>query len=83
MVYISSRRATQRKQQLTDIKVFSNIGQVELRVNGKSYGKIAPDSIKICLWKNVQLIPGKNKIEVKAISGKKKLVDTCEWVLIK
>ena len=35
------------------------------------------------LLENVQLKPGKNKIEVKAVSGKKKLMDACEWVLNK
>jgi len=52
-----------------------------LRVNGKLVGKVVPDALKICLWKNVPLKKGKNQIKVKAVSGNRTLIDVCEWVL--
>lgn len=81
MVYITSRRMVERRQPQTDIKVYSNCPQVELLVNGRSLGKMSPDSMRISVWPNVTLSPGKNRIEVRATSGKKEVRDACEWVL--
>jgi beta-galactosidase len=81
MVYLTSRRATTRKEPITEIKAYSNCPEVELFVNGVSVGKAKPDSFKICRWEKVQLSPGKNSIRVVAPSGKNKLEDSCEWRL--
>lgn len=81
MVYITSRRLVERKQALTDIKVYSNCSEVILKVNGKKAGIMKPDSIKICLFKNILLSKGVNKIEVIAKCHKGKVTDQCEWIL--
>lgn len=81
MVYITSRRLVERKQAMTDIKVYSNCPEVTLKVNGKKVGSMKPDEIKVCLFKNIQLMKGTNKIEVFAKVGKKRVADLCEWVL--
>jgi len=81
MVYLTSRRATARKEPITEIKAYSNCPEVELFVNGTSVGKAQPNGFKICRWEKVQLSPGKNLVRVVAQSGKTMLEDSCEWQL--
>ena len=81
MVYLTSRRATARKEPITEIKAYSNCPEVELFVNGVSVGKAQPNSFKICRWEQIKLKPGSNSIRVVAQSGKGNLEDSCEWKL--
>ena len=81
MVYLTSRRATIRKEPVTEIKAYSNCPEVELFVNGVSIGKAQPNSFKICRWEQIKLKPGPNSIRVVAQSGKGNLEDSCEWRL--
>lgn len=81
IVYIASRRMTPRTQAETEVKVYSNTGPVELKVNGKSLGLAKPDASRICRWQNVPLAPGKNTIEATGRAGKKALADQCEWMV--
>lgn len=82
MVYITSRRAVNRKQPITDVKVYSNCKEVILKVNGKKVGNMSPDSIKVCLFKDIPLQKGINKIEVTARTDDgKRVTDRCEWIL--
>jgi beta-galactosidase len=80
-VYITSRRSINRKQSNTEVKVFSNANEVELKVNGKPVGKVKPDDIKVCRWPNVSLVPGKNRIEATGYYKNETITDSCEWVL--
>lgn len=81
MVYIASRRFTERKQAVTDIRVYSNCSHTTLYVNGKKIETITPDKVRLCLFKGITLKPGKNIIEVRGDSGKVKVKDRCEWTL--
>ncbi len=81
MVYIASRRLVERKQSVTDIRVYSNCPQTTLYVNGKKVGTMTPDKVQLCLFKEVSLQPGSNVIEVRGVSGKVKVKDKCEWIL--
>jgi len=81
MVYLTSRRATARKEPITEIKAYSNCPEVELLVNGTSVGKAKPDSLKICRWNQVHLKPGPNSIRVVAPSEKITLEDSFVWRL--
>ncbi|MFT4032593.1 MAG: glycoside hydrolase family 2 TIM barrel-domain containing protein [Siphonobacter sp.] len=76
-VYLAERRNTVRTQSITAVKVFANVPEAELWVNGKPLGKQKTDSLKRIIWPKVPLQKGKNTIEVK--SGT--LRDTCEWEL--
>lgn len=74
MVYIASRDWKTRaglKNAVSTIEVYSNLDEVTLTVNGKSYGSKKPDGIKKCVWK-VQLTDGANKI---IASGKNQVLD--------
>ncbi len=81
MVYIASRRMTPRRQSTTEVKVFSNCDKVELSVNGKSLGTVAPNDVKTFRWAAVTLQPGKNEIQATGFSSQRNVTDGCEWVL--
>lgn len=81
MVYIASRRMTPRVQPVTDVKVYSNCPQVELKVNGKSLGTQKPNDIHVFIWKSVKLQPDRNEIEVSGGTPEAPVSDSCEWML--
>ena len=81
MVYIAGRRNVDRVKPLVDVQVFSNVEEVRLIVNGRLCGKMKPDGLKVCLFKDVPLRKGSNEIEVRAGDGKKQLIDRCTWIL--
>jgi beta-galactosidase len=70
MVYIASRGWAKRigtgsAPMAQPVDVYSNQPRVELFVNGKSAGVVAPDSVKRATW-NVVFKPGENIIEARA-----------------
>ena len=81
MVYITSRRFTERTNAVTDVKIYSNAREVELRLNGKSQGKRSDGTNGVFIWKDVQLNPGENRVEAKAGRNGKGLSDSCVWTL--
>ncbi|MFV0248653.1 MAG: glycoside hydrolase family 2 protein [Tenacibaculum sp.] len=79
MVYISDRRAVERKSTFTDIHVYCNTAVPVLKVNGKKYKEYNTGETKVhYIFKNVKLKKGKNNIE--ATSGKQ-LKDKVIWHL--
>jgi beta-galactosidase len=76
MVHICGRRFTEHKVADVPVKVYSNAARVELKVNGKSLGVVAPDDLHICRWPTVRLQTGKNVIEAK-VPGTG-ITDLCE-----
>ena len=81
VLYITSRRFTERTNAVTDIKIYSNAKTVELFLNGKSQGKISSLEDDVFTWKNVVLMPGENKIRAEADRDGLPLADECEWRL--
>lgn len=71
MIYIAGRRNVNRVKPLVDVQVFSNVEEVILIVNDCQCGKMKPDSLKVCLFKDVPLRKGRNEIEVRANDSKK------------
>ena len=57
---------------------FSNVGDVELRVNGKTLGVKSPDVVKSVCWENVPLSLGTNSV-VLAAGG---LESSCRWMRV-
>ena len=48
------------------VMAFSNVGRVNLTVNGRSVGVCEPDCVKSCIWRDVRLEPGLNRVSIAA-----------------
>lgn len=81
LVYIASRRLTDRKQPTTAVKVYSNCDTVELFVNRRSVGVAKPDSVRVVQWPEVALQPGENTIVVVGRRNDATVRDECRWTL--
>ena len=80
-LYITSRRYTERTNAVTDVKIYSNAGQVELLLNGVTQGKRNDGVNGVFVWKGVNLRPGVNRVEARADRAGQRLRDECEWTL--
>lgn len=80
VLHITSKRHTERSEQETDIKVYSNCSDISLYVNGTEYPGTVGDH-NVFIWKNIRLQTGKNEIRVSGKSGGKTITDQCEWIL--
>lgn len=78
-LHICEKRNVNRKSSKTNIMVFSNVGMVELFVNGVSVGKRNPDNYYTTVWDNIQLQKGRNVVEVKAVQKNNIIKDSCVW----
>lgn len=81
MLYITSRRFTERTNQHTLVKVYSNLDEATLYINKKKIGKQKKDNVNRIIWENITLSPGENIIHVEGKAGNKILNDTCTWIL--
>ena len=81
VLYITSRRFTERTNAVTDVKIYSNAKEVELSLNGVSQGKHADGTNGVFLWKDVQLKSGENRVEAKSERNGENLSDRCVWTL--
>ncbi|MBT80285.1 MAG: glycoside hydrolase family 2 [Alteromonadaceae bacterium] len=66
MVHVASRRYIQRAYQTTDIKVYSNGKLIELLVNDRKVSEAPDCDQNTCVWQNVRLVAGQNKIVARA-----------------
>lgn len=48
------------------VKVYTNVGEVMFRLNGRFIGAQVPNAQKTCTWPNVPLHPGENTLEFRA-----------------
>jgi beta-galactosidase len=81
VLYITSRRFTERTNAVTNVKIYSNASKVELLLNGKSQGWRSDGTNCVFLWPNVQLKSGENRVEADAEREGQKLSDRCVWSL--
>jgi len=79
VLHLTGKHYVNRTEAVTAVKVYCNRPEVELWVNGHSYGKKNPVGV-IAQWEAIQLKPGKNDICVKEI-GNNQITDSCTWVL--
>ena len=78
MVYITSRRFTERTEAKTPVKIYSNCDVVELKLNGESQGAMHSQD-HIFLWDDVALAAGENRIEAIGTKSGKTFTDSCLW----
>lgn len=81
MIYITSRRFTKRPEASVQVKVYSNLRENTLYVNGKKIGKQKSDSLHRVVWQNVTLSKGENRIRVEGKFKAGVIEDTCVWYL--
>ena len=81
VLYLTSRRFTERTNAVTDVKVYSNAAEVELLVNNTSQGRRADGANGVFIWKQVTLAAGGNQIEARALRNGQALTDHCVWTL--
>jgi beta-galactosidase/beta-glucuronidase len=77
-VYIASRRFTPRRQAKADIKVFTNLTEVTLTLNGHRVGTVAADG-RVTLWHDVELRSGDNVATVSGRRGAVAAQDRVVW----
>jgi len=83
VLYITSRRFTERTNSVTNIKIYSNAKTVELSVNGVSQGTRDNDGNAVFVWREQKLRAGDNLIEASAKVKGAALKDSCSWKLVK
>jgi beta-galactosidase len=81
VLYITSRRFTERTNAVTDVKIYSNARDVELSLNGNSQGRRNNGTNGVLLWKDVNLSSGENRVEARAERDGTNLIDSCVWTL--
>jgi regulation of enolase protein 1 (concanavalin A-like superfamily) len=77
-LYIASRRFTSRPDNVVEVKVYSNLPTVELRVNGISLGT-RTTTTRVFTWTNVALVAGPNTIQALGSQGGQPLSDSVTW----
>ena len=81
VLYITSRRSTERTNAVTDVKIYSNAKDIDLLLNGNSQGRRNDGGNGVFVWKDVHLSAGNNQIETRAERDGKHLTDSCVWTL--
>jgi beta-galactosidase len=83
VTYLTGRRHRDRAYPVADVKVYSNADTVQLRVNGKRVGSLSQNQclLKACVFMNVPLSRGINKLVAVGHHGAKSVSDTVEWSL--
>jgi len=78
MVYITSRRATPRREARADVKVYTNTERVTLRVNGIAQ-PVQTVRHRMATWQNVALRTGVNHLTV---TGNRGAADSIDWEVV-
>ncbi|OFI32337.1 glycoside hydrolase [Alteromonas lipolytica] len=81
MVHITSKRYVERAYQVTAVKVYSNLTEVELLVNGESQGVQSNCIMATCEWPDVRLTGGENTIIARGVGDREGVSDTANWRL--
>ena len=81
-LYLTSRRHLRRDEPDTPVKVYTNLTEIKLRLNGHVVAGGIRDGV-ICRWPSVVLQPGDNQLEVFARIGTGDVIrDTCQWQVL-
>ena len=79
VLYITSRRHTQRSTAVVPLKIYSNADSVTLTINGERIGDQPVGDNRIVVWNRIELRPGENHILVEATRAGQSLTDSCVW----
>lgn len=80
-IQIAGKRYVDRAYGVTDVKVYSNAPETELLVNGKSAGVRRDCGFNTCVWENVRLAAGENRLEAAGRFEQGVQKDMAQWRL--
>ncbi|MDK2769120.1 MAG: glycoside hydrolase family 2 [Sphingomonas sp.] len=80
-VHITGRRYIDRAYPVTDVRVYSNATATSLHVNGRALPQLTDCPDRICVWRDVRLKPGTNRIEARGTFASGPITDRVEWTL--
>lgn len=80
-VHINGRRYLDRAYPVADVRVYSNAPSTKLIVNGRAIGFLSNCPYQTCVWPDVHLSPGENRIEAEASFEKGRQTDAITWHL--
>ncbi|MEH3105765.1 MAG: malectin domain-containing carbohydrate-binding protein [Sphingomonas fennica] len=80
-IHITGRRYVDRAYAATDIRVYSNAPRTELMVNGRSAGTLGACPNRICIWPNVRLATGANRVVARGLFPDGTTEDAVDWRL--
>lgn len=80
VLHITSSRYLFREKPQTQVKVYTNLNDVTLTVNGETFPAQSPEK-GIVVWEDIQLQTGNNGIIVQAKKGGQTYTDDCVWVV--
>ncbi len=80
-VHVTGRRYVDRAYPVTDVRVYSNASETRLTVNGREIGRMRGCPDRVCVWSDVRLKPGANRIEARGAFASGTLTDRIEWTL--
>lgn len=80
-VHINGRRYVDRAYPVTDVRVYSNAALTRLVVNGRRLDDLSSCANSICVWPNVWLDIGENRIEAVGEFDTGEVADAIAWRL--
>ncbi|WP_439540522.1 glycoside hydrolase family 2 TIM barrel-domain containing protein [Sphingomonas sp.] len=80
-IHITGRRYIDRAYPVTDVRVYSNATATSLHVNGRALPQLTDCPDRICVWRDVRLKPGTNRIEARGTFASGPITDRVEWTL--
>ncbi len=80
-VHVTGRRYVDRAYPVTEVRVYSNAPLTVLSVNGRVIGRMADCPDRVCVWSDVRLKPGANRIEAKGAFASGTVADRIVWTL--
>ncbi|MBC2668878.1 glycoside hydrolase family 2 TIM barrel-domain containing protein [Novosphingobium piscinae] len=80
-VHITGRRYVDRAYPVTDVRVYTNAFAPTLSLNGQPVDQTAQCANRICVWRDVRLVPGSNVLTASGQFAGRTVVDTVTWQL--
>lgn len=66
MLHLVGTRMTDTTNGVVTVMGFSNVGDVTFSLNGTVFGTKRPDRVNTVIWRNVPLVPGRNRVRLDA-----------------
>ena len=79
VLHLTSKRNVVRVESNTIVKVYTNLSEVSLEVNGTDLGPVQPNDLKIAIWDSVVLNEGDNEIIVRGYYKGNELIEKAVW----